>query len=103
MRKVRFYIKGEYSEQPEHVQDMLVEYKQGVERQTDAVIYVVGEALHITHEALTSVFSEMFSENHRVVRRIDDLQETLSVSSTISRKQLGMKRLFRGQELDSFW
>ncbi|CUS48309.1 MAG: hypothetical protein HLUCCO02_08340 [Idiomarinaceae bacterium HL-53] len=96
------YIKGEYSEQPEHVQDMLVEYKQGVERQTDAVIYVVGEALHITHEALTSVFSEMFSENHRVVRRIDDLQETLSVEFDNIAQTVGNETIIRGQELDSF-
>lgn len=96
------YVEGEYAAQSEEVQTMLIEYRNGVEEQTEAVVYVVGEALHITHEALTSVFTEMFSADHRVVERIEELHQTLSVEFENVAYEENGETVIRGQELDSF-
>ncbi|RTE85579.1 MULTISPECIES: DUF2884 family protein [Gammaproteobacteria] len=96
------YVEGVYSAQPDNIQEMLVDYKEGVERQTEAVVYVMGEALEITSEALVSVFSEMFSADHRIVQRIEDLHDTLEVEFDSVVYQENGETIVRGQELESF-
>lgn len=81
---------------------MLIQYKNGITGQTEFVVEVMAEALEVTSYALTTVFSEMFGERHKIVRRIERVNQQLAADFALVSQQQGDTYIVQGSQLDAF-
>lgn len=81
---------------------LLIQYKNGLTAQSEFVVEVMGEALTMTSYALTTTFSEMFGERHKIVRRIETLNEKLADDFAMVAYQENDTYIVQGSQLDQF-
>lgn len=81
---------------------MLIQYKNGITGQTEFVVEVMAEALEVTSYALTTVFSELFGERHKIVRRIERVNQQLAADFALVSQQQGNTYIVQGSQLDAF-
>ncbi|RUO20424.1 hypothetical protein CWE08_08130 [Aliidiomarina iranensis] len=81
---------------------MLIHYKNGLTAQSEFVVEVMAEALEMTSYALSTTFTEMFGERHKIVRRIEALNETLAEEFSSVAYQTNDTYVVQGSQLDLF-
>lgn len=96
------YINGDPVGVDAESRGMLIQYKNGLAAQSEFVVDVMAEALEMTSYALHTTFTEMFGERHKVVRRIEKLNENLATEFSSVAYQANGTYVVQGSQLDSF-
>ncbi|WP_194757094.1 DUF2884 family protein [Aliidiomarina indica] len=96
------YLNGAAIDVDSETRGLLISYKNGVTDQAIFVAEVMDEALEMTSFALTTAFSELFGENHKVIQRVENLQDRLRHDFNTIAYQDQQVYVVQGSQLDAF-